>query len=872
MSNTNTLPVAEDRTPMKRSNSVPRRSAIEPLPHEELQDVIAQVQETMAPVWPLQDYVAINPYAAFVDRSLPEARRRLRAYSDCDLLMPLAYYAQQFQSGQLSLEDIAAAASDLRGQGELDGHESVDAIAARLRSFASEASGEASSEADLNRERCIQSFAELLDQRSGTVWTETLRELIGKFCGAHYDEGQAAWTSPWRDLPLFQAWRSAAVHDLTPETLGLPGFRRFVADLPETPYAAIQYCLRRLGVPAAATETFLLSQAFSIIGWSAWTKHQSAMAEEGSSRSLDFAGLLAARLAYDAALSAAFSVDQDWSAAGRATNHGTSDDEGLRYLLLRASELRYQRELLEQLSASDAAASAESTDPGSPTTARALAQMAFCIDVRSERIRRRIETVNDSVETMGFAGFFGLPVEYVRMGETTGTRQTPVLLSPRFQLHEGLRSGAASPTPQVLRARTARRFIRKAWKAFRSSAAGCFTFVETMGLMYGLRLLRNTIVGDCSSKGDFDGVAPRDRERLGPTLCGLNQQGVTTSQQADMAESILRGLGLTRDFARLVVFCGHASQCENNPLQAGLDCGACGGHSGEPNARFAATLLNQPYIRQALADRGVDIPDDVHFLAAVHNTTTDAIEFFDLYETPATHVAEVLQLTRSLDAAAELTRTERMPLMACDNARDLWRRSRDWSEVRPEWGLAGNAAFIAAPRSLTKHVDLQGRVFMHNYDFRLDEGASVLEQIMTAPLVVAHLINMQYYASTVDHQHFGSGTKTVHNVVGQFGVFSGNGGDLKTGLPWESIHNGTSFHHSPLRLFAVIAAPRQSISAVIEKHASLQQMLHNGWLHLVSLDEGVFHRYDRSGAWLPTELAAEPSGLTSAALASLSVS
>ena len=93
-----------------------------------------------------------------------------------------------------------------------------------------------------------------------------------------------------------------------------------------------------------------------------------------------------------------------------------------------------------------------------------------------------------------------------------------------------------------------------------------------------------------------------------------------------------------------MVFCGHASQCENNPLQAGLDCGACGGHSGEPNARLAATLLNQPYIRLALADRGILIPDDVHFLAGLHNTTTDAIELFDLYETPATHVAEVMQL------------------------------------------------------------------------------------------------------------------------------------------------------------------------------------------------------------------------------------
>ena len=233
------------------------------------------------------------------------------------------------------------------------------------------------------------------------------------------------------------------------------------------------------------------------------------------------------------------------------------EDADLRYLLLRASELRYQRQLLEQLSNAqgdsaenaqlDSTPSFESAESTSTAT-RALAQMVFCIDVRSERIRRRIESVNDSIETLGFAGFFGLPVEYVRLGETSGTRQTPVLLSPQFQLHEGLRTGASRKQQQVLQARTKQRFLRKAWKAFRSSAAGCFTFVETMGLMYGFKLLRNTLLGGVATQGDFDGVAPHDREHLGPTLCGLNQQGVTTSHQAAMAESILRGLGLTRDF------------------------------------------------------------------------------------------------------------------------------------------------------------------------------------------------------------------------------------------------------------------------------------------------------------------------------------
>ncbi len=81
---------------------------------------------------------------------------------------------------------------------------------------------------------------------------------------------------------------------------------------------------------------------------------------------------------------------------------------------------------------------------------------------------------------------------------------------------------------------------------------------------------------------------------------------------------------------------------------------------------------------------------------------------------------------------------------------------------------------------------------------------------MTAPMVVANWINMQYYASTVDPMHFGSGNKAIHNVVGRFGVLSGNGGDLMTGLPWQSLHDGVNYQHHPLRLLVVLAAPRRS--------------------------------------------------------------
>ena len=178
------------------------------------------------------------------------------------------------------------------------------------------------------------------------------------------------------------------------------------------------------------------------------------------------------------------------------------------------------------------------------------------------------------------------------------------------------------------------------------------------------------------------------------------------------------------------------------------------------------------------------------------------------------------------------------------------RRCRDWSEVRPEWALAGNQAFIVGPREATSSVNLAGRVFLHSYDESRDPTGNVLELILTAPMVVANWINLQYYASTVDNVAFGSGDKAIHNVVGQIGILQGNGGDLATGLAWQSVHDGERLQHAPRRLSVIVHARRSRIQAVIEKHELVSQLAGNGWLTLVAIDQGRAYRWTAGAGWV----------------------
>jgi len=256
-----------------------------------------------------------------------------------------------------------------------------------------------------------------------------------------------------------------------------------------------------------------------------------------------------------------------------------------------------------------------------------------------------------------------------------------------------------------------------------------------------------------------------------------------------------------------------------------------------------------------LAERGIHVPEDTIFIGALHDTTTDDVELFDLEAVPDSHAGDLAALKDWLARAGHLARAERSALLNLDSGREIdaqvIARSQDWAQVRPEWGLAGCAAFIAAPRSRTAGRDLDGRSFLHNYDWRQDENFGTLELIMTAPMVVASWISLQYYGSTVDNRVFGCGNKVLHNVVGTLGVLEGNGGDLRTGLPWQSVHDGERLIHEPLRLSVVIEAPREAMTAIIEKHETVRNLVDNGWLYLFAIDDSgkIAWRYAGGGEW-----------------------
>jgi len=791
------------------------------------------------PLWPLEDYVAVNPFLGLADRQFLEVERLFTGLRNCELLPSFDQLHRLRDEGGIRDDDLAEAHA-----------ECLDHAATLFAGTTPEGLlTEGRTAADRRR---VLTAAELADRKLGSNWSSHIINDISRHCGSHYDSGQAAWPSPFKDLPLYAAWQESACISRRMDGLGIDGYRRLVAGLPKTPAEAIFQLLKRIGIPQPAWQAFLICQLFSVAGWASYLKYLGGGAASEGRNDEDLIGLLAIRLAYDVALLESLAGTPQ---AIKPTDLVPEDDpSGLaavdggvlaRYLLQVAAERAHRRRLLEALPTTTPAA----------RKARPTLQMIFCIDVRSEVFRRQLESQSEAVETFGFAGFFGMPMEYVPLGSDHGPAQCPVLLEPAFRVRESL-GDDSSANSSAIDHRILLRTGRKIWKAFQTSAISCFSFVESLGLAYLPKLLTDSLHWTSPvASAEYDGIPPSHKDQLGPDF-DHGSDPLPLQQRLALAEGMLRNLGLTSGFARIVVVCGHAAETVNNPYQAGLDCGACGGHSGEPNARVAAALLNDPDVRAGLAEGGIRIPDDSRFVPAVHNTTTDEIRFFDTGHLPASHAADFEQARRWTTAAGAGTRAERGLRMGGVSSADIFRRACDWSEVRPEWGLAGNAAFIVAPRSLTDSIDLGGRAFMHSYDHRNDPEFKVLELIMTAPMVVASWINLQYYASSVDNLAFGSGNKLIHNVVGQLGMLEGNGGDLRIGLPWQSVHDGIRLQHEPLRLMVLIEAPREAVAEILARHPGVADLVSNGWITLVVREGSSHYRWTHSRQWRPEPTAA----------------
>lgn len=823
-------------------------SAAESSLHMRIEAACEKACQSIAPAWPLDRAIAVNPHWARIGMPVRQVAARMAVLAGIQVFPARDYLLQAWEEGRITSADLAYAVAILpaarsAGLGE---QQCIDAL--------KHAAGVPS----------LPLLIDVLDddpvRHARLSWRQAITHQVSQTCAAYFDEHQADW-QPERGQGLYAFWRETLSHDHGIGVLmGLPDLKRWLGALPATREDAERWVLQRLELPESVWSDYLEAILLTVNGWASWCAYLGWQAGLAGQTDANLRDLLAIRLAWGAILleckddvstRQAFSaLRAQWMQAPELLKQA-EDQLVVDEVWQTALEAGYQRQLQSKLGRGGSSTK--------PAKAAIEVQAAFCIDVRSEPLRRALEAVSSSVQTIGFAGFFGLPVAYTPLATSARRPQLPGLLAPALEVTDRIASGSgdhgsvdAERDAAARQARLRRFAWSQQWQAASRWPSAAFSFVEAAGAGY-LGKLANWLNPATSSRArdDLAGLPARYRPLCRPGLAGLDVEA-----KAALCARVLHAMGLDHDLAPLVLLVGHGSQSANNAHAAALDCGACCGQTGEVNARVLATMLNEPAVRAALQARGIAVPAQTAFVAALHNTTTDEIEAFDLDLLPADVRAHWARLQQTVfEPACDQVRRERAGRLGLDPhvsqeqllAR-LRRRANDGAQTRPEWGLAGNAAFIIAPRHRSQGLVLDGRSFLHDYDAESDTDGSVLELLMTAPMLVTHWINWQYHASTCDPRRLGSGNKVLHNVVGgNIGVFEGNGGDLRIGLSQQSLHDGTRWVHEPLRLTVVIDAPQRSIEHVIEQHDVVRQLLDNGWLHLWRFDNAQLQRYAEGG-------------------------
>jgi uncharacterized protein YbcC (UPF0753/DUF2309 family) len=718
--------------------------------------------------------------------------------------------------------------------------------------------------------------------------------ILIRFCAAFVDQGVAQWPLPNREQGFFRSFASLYGGWGSPPELWWRRVQVELARLQDAgigPSESIQESLALLGVPETEWDPFIVETLQALRGWGGIIHNmetrgdriayplpsgslmeflavrlvleRSALAQAAQD-ALGYTGSLAslrdelqkrlpptprpseeqrAFVVYQLAQVLGWSPDRLYRRTAEQWSELVREIENFggiqrRRVLHLAYEKRLREQTLDAL-----ALHARRRGPVPPRF-----QVVTCLDEREESFHRHLEEVAPDCETFGAAGFFGVAMYYRGAADAHFVPLCPIAIRPRHYVEEY----PEESVEETRRRRQARWALGTASHHVHVGTRGIFAgalLTAGLGVLASVPLVVRTFFPRLAARiriklARLVHSLPRTRLRLERKTPDPGPQGehigYSVDEMAVIAERQLRDIGLTRSFARLVLVIGHGSHSMNNPHESAHDCGACGGSVGGANARALAQMLNDPRVRAALAQRGLEIPGETHFLGALHNTCNEYVKVFDKNRLPDTHHADLVYALQVIDRALDgnaherARRFESAPLtLTRDDAREhMDDRAEDFAQVRPEWGHATNAICVVGRRERTRGLFLDRRAFLVSYDPTQDDAEqSILARILGAAVPVCAGINLEYYFCRVDPTGWGCGTKLPHNISSLVGVMDGAASDLRTGLPWQMVEI-----HEPVRLLFVVETTPGTLLRLMARHEAIGRLVRNGWVQAAVLD------------------------------------
>ncbi len=475
---------------------------------------------------------------------------------------------------------------------------------------------------------------ELLLAATGEDADLLVHDLLIRFCAAFLDQGLAAWQLPRRDEGFYLSFRALYSNEGGPPDRWLKGLKNELARLEAGdigPLESILDSLGLLGVPEAEWDDFLTATLLALRGCAGMIR-QIEVREDRVVRPAPEESLveyLAIRLILDR-LALAFTAGNAFGFTGplselrgeirdRFGHTPLPSDEQRAFLVFQLAQvLGWSPQTLHRLDESQWSILLQEMEtfsgmerrwmfhltyergfytqtldaialhaPKSATARRRPRfQAMFCIDERAESLRRHLEELAPQVETFGLAGFYFIPMYYRGAVDAHFVPLCPAVMRPTHWVVEQV----VDPLEEShLRRAKTRRVLGMASHRFhlgsRDFALGAL-LATAVGVLASVPLVARTLFPRLTARirnrfGRIVEPSPLTRLKLERTapVPGPNDAavGFTLEEMTDIGERVLRDIGLTSGFSRLVLTLGHGSTSMNNPHESAHDCGACGG-------------------------------------------------------------------------------------------------------------------------------------------------------------------------------------------------------------------------------------------------------------------------------------------------------
>ncbi|WDQ17535.1 DUF2309 domain-containing protein [Rhodopirellula sp. P2] len=752
----------------------------------------------------------------------------------------------------------------------------------------------------------VDSLNHLMLGELGVDLNTKIDDVLIRFCGSFLDQGFADWALPEREDGFAKAFANLFLGRWAIRADWMVGIDAALREIQHTDWDAIQsiqHSLDQLGIPSNECESFLSECLLTLRGWAGmiWQMETNSPflpnpVPEGSLNQYLAVRLILLTHAVEHFGKAKFSVGTASEIIGlafksarsrstpskRSRTHtvfqlaqlgGWTPEQLLnmsaaqwrcliteiesfpsldrRRLLHAAYERHYAKQALDAI----AIHSRRRRELDQPTPPPAYAAI-FCIDDREESFRRHLEEVDPECRTASAAGFFAVAMYYQGADHADFRPLCPGIISPQHYVREEpLFSSMAAGERRALRRRRLGWFAHQIHQNSRTLlggwVTGLFGAVATVPMV--ARILAPRLTSQIrESMGNF--VRPPKTELHLERLAAEpgsapESMGYSLDEMSQIVVRILEDIGMVRDFPPIIVFFGHGSGSLNNPHESAYNCGACSGGRGGPNARAFAVMANDPRVRRRVAEQGIELPEEVRFVGAYHNTCSDDVDYYDLDSLPRSHRALFRRIesnvneTRARNAHERARRFESAPLDLTpqEALEHVEERAEDLSQARPEYNHATNALVTVGRRDWSRGLFLDRRAFVTEYDPAVDdEDCSVLTRILQAAIPVCSGISLEYYFSTVDVEGYGCGSKLPHNVASMVGVMTGAASDLRPGLSQQMIEI-----HEPMRILFVIETTAEKLTQLVAKNEGIRRLVEGNWVQVAVIDPAtsIIQRY-----------------------------